>query len=67
MFNNFRQINYKKNEKCTAEIEQLIFWQTLLCKLLLSTGVPHYIAKSVKTQSIDKFFLIYYGEIYEKK
>ena len=56
MFNNFRQINYRENEKCTVEIEQLIFWQTLLCKLLLSTGVPHYIAKSVKTQSIDKFF-----------
>ena len=56
MFNNFRQTNYRKNEKCTIEIEQLIFWQTLLCKLLLSTGVPHYIAKSVKTQSIDKFF-----------
>ncbi len=55
MFNNFRQINYRKNEKCTAEIEQLIFWQTLLCKLLLST-MPQYIAKSVKTQSIDKFF-----------
>lgn len=56
MFNNFRQIDYNRNEKSTAEIEQLIFWQTLLCKLLLSTGVPHYIAKSVKTQSIDKFF-----------
>ena len=56
MFNNFRQTNYRKNEKCTVEIEQLIFWQTLLCKLLLSTDLPHYIAKSVKAQSIDKFF-----------